>query len=72
MIKGFSLRALFVDRLQAEAIAIIMDGRGLALDNVVVERLWRSLKYEGVYLKDYETVDQAQLGHCSPFYLIQS
>jgi len=49
----------FVSRLQAETITISMDGRGRALDNIFVERLWRSLKYEEVYLKDYETVDQA-------------
>lgn len=39
-----------------------MDGRGRALDNVFVERLWRSLKYEEVYLKDYESVIEAVEG----------
>ncbi len=39
-----------------------MDGRGRALDNVFVERLWRSVKYEEVYLKNYETVPEA---YCS-------
>jgi hypothetical protein len=41
-----------------------MDGRGRALDNVFVERLWRTVKYEEVYLKDYETPWEAtqQLG----------
>lgn len=43
----------FTSRLQAENILISMDGRGRALDNVFVERLWRSVKYEDVYLKDY-------------------
>ena len=43
----------FTSRLEAERIAISMDGRGRALDNVFIERLWRSLKYEDVYLKDY-------------------
>ena len=33
-----------------------MDGKGRALDNIMVERLWRSVKYEEVYLKDYESV----------------
>jgi putative transposase len=33
-----------------------MDGKGRALDNIYVERLWRSLKYEDIYLKSYETV----------------
>ena len=39
-----------------------MDGRGRALDNIFVERLWRSVKYEKVYLNDFETVKQAYLG----------
>ena len=45
--------AAFTSRLQAEGIAISMDGRGRALDNVFVERLWRTVKYEEVYIKDY-------------------
>ena len=36
-----------------------MDGRGRALDNIFVERLWRTVKYEEVYLKSYESVPQA-------------
>jgi len=43
----------FTGRLQDENIVISMDGRGRALDNVFVERLWRTVKYEDVYLKDY-------------------
>ena len=43
----------FTGRLEAAGVAISMDGRGRALDNVFVERLWRSVKYEEVYLKDY-------------------
>src|SRR5438132_8853214 len=39
-----------------------MDGRGRALDNVFVERLWRTVKYEEVYLKDYETPREAMQG----------
>lgn len=39
-----------------------MDGRGRALDNIFVERLWRSVKYEEVYLHDYATVAEALLG----------
>lgn len=39
-----------------------MDGRGRALDNVFVERLWRSVKYEDVYLRDYETVPALHKG----------
>ena len=45
--------AAFTGRLEAAGVAISMDGRGRALDNVFVERLWRSVKYEEVYLKDY-------------------
>jgi putative transposase len=37
-----------------------MDGKGRALDNIFVERFWRSLKYEEVYLRDYETVFEAR------------
>ena len=39
-----------------------MDGRGSWRDNVFVERLWRSIKYEGVYLHAYESVSQARAG----------
>ena len=45
----------FTGRLESAAVAISMDGKGRALDNVFVERLWRSVKYEEVYLKDYAT-----------------
>jgi putative transposase len=43
----------FTGRLETAGVSISMDGRGRALDNVFVERLWRSVKYEEVYLKDY-------------------
>ena len=49
----------FTDRLHAAEVHISMDGRGRALDNVFVERLWRSVKYEEVYLKSYPTVPAA-------------
>jgi putative transposase len=39
-----------------------MDGRGRCFDNIFVERLWRSLKYEEVYLKDYVSVAEARAG----------
>ena len=45
----------FTSRLLEEQIAISMAGRGRALDNVFIERLWRSVKYEDIYLKDYES-----------------
>jgi putative transposase len=44
----------FTGRLTTAGIRISMDGRGRALDNVFIERLWRSVKYEEVYLRDYE------------------
>lgn len=43
-------------------IRISMDGRGRALDNIFVERLWRSVKYEEVYLKDYRYAPEAITG----------
>lgn len=49
----------FTDALIGENIAISMDGKGRALDNVFVERLWRSVKYEEVYIKNYESVSDA-------------
>jgi putative transposase len=50
----------FTERLQSNQIRISWDGRGRALDNVFVERLWRSVKYEEVYIKDYQTVSEAR------------
>ena len=50
----FTARA-FTARLEEADVAISMDGRGRALDNVFVERLWRTVKYEDIYLKDYQT-----------------
>jgi len=44
----------FTSRLKSSGITISMDGRGRAIDNVFVERLWRSVKYEEVYLREYE------------------
>ena len=49
----------FVNRLKAADIRISWDGRGRALDNMFVERLWRSVKYEEVYIKDYQSVPDA-------------
>ena len=46
----------FTNLLEAAGIRISMDGRGRALDNIFVERLWRTVKYEDVYLKNYATV----------------
>ena len=52
----------FVDTLLEAGIAVSMDGRGRWMDNVFIERLWRSLKYEEVYLKDYADVREARAG----------
>lgn len=49
----------FTDPLLAKGIKVSMDGRGRAFDNIFVERLWRSLKYECVYLRDFESVEEA-------------
>ena len=51
----------FTGRLKQEGIQISMDGKRRWIDNVFVERLWRSLKYEEVYLNAYETIKQAEL-----------
>lgn len=60
----------FTGRLEAAGIRISMDGRGRALDNVFIERLWRSVKYEEVYLHDYQIVPEAVAGldHYFRFY----
>jgi putative transposase len=52
----------FTSRLETAGIQISWDGRGRALDNVFVERLWRSVKYEEIYLHDYATVGEAVSG----------
>ena len=52
----------FTTKLLDRQIAISMDSRGRALDNIFVERLWRSVKYEEVYLKGYQAVDEAYQG----------
>jgi len=54
--------AAFTSRLLAAGAEISMDGRGRALDNIFVERLWRSVKYEEVYLRDYQCVNDAVTG----------
>lgn len=52
----------FTSRLESRGIQVSMDGRGRALDNVFIERLWRSVKYEDIYLKDYAGVDELYRG----------
>jgi putative transposase len=60
----------FTDVLHKHHINISMDGRGRALDNIFVERLWRTVKYEDVYLKQYETLSRLRegLGEYFKFY----
>ena len=55
-------RATFTGVLLTKEIAISMDGRGRALDNIFVERLWRSIKHEDVYLKGYATMSELLIG----------
>ena len=50
---------VFTNRLEQRDITISMDGRGRAIDNIFIERLWRTVKYEEVYLKDYVDVLEA-------------
>jgi len=60
----------FTGLLEGEGIAISRDGRGRVFDNIFVERLWRSVKYEEVYLKDYRDLGEARrnLGNYFSFY----
>lgn len=57
----------FTSVLQTRGIAISMDGRGRALDNVFIERLWRTVKYEDIYLQDYESAAALKAGLKSYF-----
>ena len=54
--------AAFTGRLEMAGVAVSMDGRGRALDNVFVERLWRSVKYEDIYIRGYEAVPELEQG----------
>jgi putative transposase len=60
----------FTGRLKEEGIKISMDGKGRWRDNVFVERVWKSIKYEEVYLRAYETVQEAKtsIGKYLEFY----
>jgi putative transposase len=62
--------AAFVDELAGRSVRISMDGKGRYLDNIFIERLWRSLKYEEVYIKAYGSVAEARrsLGEWLAFY----
>lgn len=65
--------AAFIEALRSRDVAISMDGRGCWRDNVFVERLWRTIKYEHVYLRAYDSVSQAraQIGEFIEFYNTQ-
>lgn len=52
----------FIDELKKKRISISMDGRGRCLDNIFVERLWRSVKYENIFLHNYETILEVREG----------
>jgi len=59
----------FTECLEKAKVRISMDGRGRALDNIFIERLWRSVKYEDIYLKDYATVSELHAGLTVYFHL---
>ena len=62
--------AEWIGAVEAAGMRVSHDGRGRALDNVMVERLWRSVKYEDIYLRDYGDLREARagLGRYFPFY----
>lgn len=57
----------FIQVLKDHKVRISMDGKGRALDNIFVERLWRSVKYEEVYIKQYQSMQQARAGLAAYF-----
>ena len=63
----------FTNMLLDKRIKISMDGKGRCFDNIFIERLWRTVKYEEVYLKAYETVEDAEKGLYAffPFYNLE-
>jgi putative transposase len=52
----------FTEHLESSGVKISMDGRGRVFDNIFIERLWRTVKYEDIYLKNYETVTELSQG----------
>jgi len=52
----------FTSRLEKHGVKISMDGRGRAMDNIFIERLWRSVKYENIFLHDYTSVNEVIAG----------
>jgi putative transposase len=57
----------FLGRLESAGVAVSMNGRGRALDNVFVERPWRTLKYEDIYIQGYEEVPELRRGLARSF-----
>ena len=53
---------MWIEELEKNDIEISMDGKGRCIDNIQIERFWRSLKYEEVYLKSYDSMNQARRG----------
>jgi putative transposase len=62
---------VFTAKLLENEIRISMDSRGRAFDNIFVERLWRSVKYEDVYLKEYRNVSETKQGLSAYFQILQ-
>ena len=58
----------YTDRLEEVGIQVSRDGRGRALDNVFVEHLWRSVKYEDIYINDSEQVQELESGLSAYFW----
>jgi putative transposase len=60
----------YIGKLEKAEVRISMDGKGRFLDNIFVERLWRTVKYEDIFIRDYETLSDARVGLRSyfPFY----
>ena len=58
----------FTGRLEKEEVRVSMDGRGRVFDNIFVERLWRTVKYEEIYLKHYQTVSEVRDGLAKYFF----
>jgi len=52
----------YIELLESAGVTISMDGKGRAIDNIFIERLWRSLKYEDIYTKEYATPREARKG----------
>jgi putative transposase len=59
---------LYTEKVIANEIKMSMDSKGRALDNIFIERFWRSLKYEDIYLKDYQSISELRDGLKNYFY----